>query len=80
MTGLGDDVMLRAPGIVSVSIGLIILGFATLYYLCLKLLIAVPEEVVGLLIGIGITLLATGLNEVSKFYGSTTELENLSLT
>jgi len=67
--------MLRVPGIVSVSIGLIILGFAILYYLCLKLLIAVPEEVVGLLIGIAITLLATGLNEVSKFYGSTTKLE-----
>ena len=29
----------------------------------------------GLLIGVGITLLATGLNELSKFYSSTTKLE-----
>ena len=59
----------------SVIIGSSILGFGVLYYLYLKFLIMISGEVVGLLIGIGVTLLATGLNEVSKFYGSTTKLE-----
>lgn len=72
--------MRGTPGIMSVIIGSSILGFGVLYYLYLKFLIMISGEVVGLLIGIAITLLATGLNEVSKFYGSTTKLENLSST
>jgi len=66
--------MRGTPGIMSVIIGSSILGFGVLYYLYLKFLIMISGEVMGLLIGIAITLLTTGLNEVSKFYSSTTEL------
>lgn len=41
----------------------------------LKVLIIVPEVASGLFIGVGATLIATALNELSRFYSSTTVLE-----
>ena len=63
----------RAPGIVPLAIGIVITGFGVVSYL--KALIVVPEVASGFFIGVGVTLIATGLNELSKFYSSTTVLE-----
>jgi len=61
------------PGIVPLAIGIVITCFGVVSYL--KVLIIMPEVTSGLFIGVGVTLIATGLNEVSKFYSSTTVLE-----
>ena len=68
----------RAPGIVPLAIGIVITCFGVVSYL--KALIVVPEVASGLFIGVGVTLIATGLNELSKFYSSTTVLEGFSIT
>jgi len=60
----------KAPGFAALVSGLTIVTIATCMFLG-KLL---PDIVSGLLIGIGVALLSTGLNEMSKFYSTTTVL------
>jgi len=65
------------PGVISLLLGLIILviGGVLLHYPSLQILgRTIPEIVPGLLIGVGITLVSTGLNEYSRFRSTTIEL------
>jgi len=60
------------PGVVTSIVSAVVTTIGALpYFSSIKM----PEVASGILIGTGITLLATGLNELSRFYSSTTELE-----
>ena len=61
----------RIPGSTPLAAGIVITYLGATVYL--KALM--PEVISGLLIGVGVTLISTGLNELSKFYSSTTMLE-----
>ena len=61
-----------APGFVPFITGVLIMVIGVLSYL--KFLV-MPDMVSGLFIGTGVTLIATGLSEISRFFTSTTELE-----
>ena len=72
------------PGLIPLVLGIIIIVISIVFMLypnvqVLGVWITIPEIVPGLLIGVGITLIATGLNEYSKFLSSTTKLDKPAL-
>ena len=65
--------MTRYPGFITVLIGVVVIVISFALYMM------VTAHLASMLMGVGIALLATGLNELSKFYASTTELKKPGL-
>ncbi|MHA1665480.1 MAG: hypothetical protein ACTSVW_06565 [Candidatus Njordarchaeales archaeon] len=63
----------KAPGFISLAIGIITACFGVVSYV--KFPDVISEVASSLFIGVGVTLITTGLNELSKFYSSTSMLE-----